>query len=86
MTDVKRPSGVVDSTPANTCASCTYMERRLNDLTKGSCKRYPPTISFLPTPNGAVGTVCASPEVAANNYCGEFKLKSSGRFLRYGSE
>lgn len=64
-----------------TCETCKFFKRELNaanigDKT-GMCKRYPPTMVPIATPQG-IGLSPASTIVAMQDFCGEHTLDLSG--------
>ena len=59
----------------NDCTQCAHVNQTLSGLkTVHECRRYPPQLTYLPTPTGAIG-FGGYPTVSEKHWCGEFVFK-----------
>jgi len=60
----------------DSCSSCKYWNREgVTQIHQGSCRRFPPQSSLIPTSNGQVANMTAFPGTEAGMNCGEFAPK-----------
>ena len=63
-----------------TCVSCRHSKGVVDPKNLGHatifCRRYPPTVTLIPTPRGLVRD-SSFPEVAHDTSCGEYALDAS---------
>ena len=59
-----------------TCETCAYFNENAGVPNGGFCRRYPPTIVFIPTPAGPKGGGSSPTLTTRNGWCGEWKKGS----------
>jgi hypothetical protein len=58
------------------CATCTYFRRHLQNVTEGFCRRFPPVVIIAPIGNPpAPRPVSASPNMDEKEWCGEWRTR-----------
>ena len=58
------------------CGTCKFFKRHISQITEGFCKRMPPVVIIAPIGKPPQPRpVSASPNMAQDDWCGEYKMK-----------
>lgn len=56
------------------CGTCKFFRRHLQNINEGFCKRFPPIVVMAPIKQ-QIRPVSASANMADHDWCGEYKQK-----------
>ena len=59
------------------CRGCVFFEIEAMDVSKGICRRNPPTVFVMPDPTGRPGFLSAYAPTQGKSWCGEHQPKIS---------
>ena len=61
------------------CAFCKFFKQKIGEYAIGHCRRYPPQLTTY-TDDGYVNPWSYFPEIASDEWCGEFQEKEKEDF------